>query len=174
MTARTPEQDTAPRTAEEEPVDSRQVRRRLTFGVSGDLADMPATLSPWQRAYEAWRAAGLKWGHGAPPRERAPKAASLNAVRVQAPAEPEAAPEAKPAPEAKAANARPAAKAKPEPYDVLVAGPSMPEPKPQPVMRSGMSRRLRARAAVAAGLVVVAGGVIVGVSRGEGGSGAVL
>ncbi|MGH3241833.1 MAG: hypothetical protein ACRDNL_15780, partial [Spirillospora sp.] len=63
MTARTPEQDEARRTAETEPAGtepagSRQVRRRLTFGVAGDLAGMPATLSPWQRAYEAWRAAG--------------------------------------------------------------------------------------------------------------------
>lgn len=69
MTARTPEQDEARRTAEEETAGSRQVRRRLTFGVAGDLADMPTVRSPWQRAYEAWRAAGLSWGHGAPPRD---------------------------------------------------------------------------------------------------------
>ncbi|MES9608937.1 hypothetical protein, partial [Actinomadura sp. NPDC000929] len=59
MTARTPEQHEARRTAEEGPADSRHVRRRLTFGVAGDLADMPAARSPWQRAYEAWRSAGL-------------------------------------------------------------------------------------------------------------------
>ncbi|MFS2295659.1 MAG: hypothetical protein FWJ90_23685, partial [Actinomadura sp.] len=70
MTARTPEQDEARRTAEEETAGSRQVRRRLTFGVAGDLADMPSVRSPWQRAYEAWRAAGLRWGHGAPPRDQ--------------------------------------------------------------------------------------------------------
>ncbi|MFD0682960.1 hypothetical protein [Actinomadura fibrosa] len=71
MTARTPEQDEARLPAESEPADSRQIRRRLTFGVAGDLADLPATLSPWQRAYEAWRSADLRWRHGAPPRERA-------------------------------------------------------------------------------------------------------
>ncbi|WP_433467753.1 hypothetical protein [Spirillospora sp. CA-128828] len=173
MTARTPEQDEARRTAEEEPAGSRDVRRRLTFGVAGDLADMPAALSPWQRAYEAWRAAGLNWGHGAPPRERTPKATSLNAVRADA--QPEAAPKpkaSKPKPaKRKPANARPAprpargVKAKPDPDDVLVAGP--PKPDPVPAMRTGPTRRLRVRGTVAAGLVVVAGGVIFVVAQGD-------
>ncbi|NEA29616.1 hypothetical protein, partial [Actinomadura bangladeshensis] len=76
MTARTPEQDEAPRTAEDGPAGSREVRRRLTFGVAGDVAGLRATLSPWQRAYEAWRAAGLSWGHGAPPRDAAEQPAA--------------------------------------------------------------------------------------------------
>ncbi|KAB2370661.1 hypothetical protein F9B16_34835, partial [Actinomadura montaniterrae] len=100
MTARTPERDgtSSPAGAEppadDRPDGSREVRRRLTFGVAADLADLPAALSPWQRAYEAWRAAGIRWGHGAPPRERAaapalepeaPEApASLNAIRADA------------------------------------------------------------------------------------------
>ena len=86
MTARTPEQDEARRETGEEASGSRQVRRRLTFGVAGDLADLPAATSPWQRAYEAWRAAGLRWGHGAPPRERAGRdRASGDEVRREAP-----------------------------------------------------------------------------------------
>ncbi|MEV0666705.1 hypothetical protein ACIBI3_31410 [Actinomadura luteofluorescens] len=154
MTARTPEQHEARRTAEEGPADSRHVRRRLTFGVAGDLADMPAARSPWQRAYEAWRSAGLDWGHGAPPREAAPRPASRDAVRAKSSQKP-----ARPRP------------AKPDPLDVLVAGPPRPQVRPrlQPAMRSGPTRRLRARAAVAAGLVVVAGGVIYAVSRGDDG-----
>ncbi|SFO64575.1 hypothetical protein SAMN04489713_108102 [Actinomadura madurae] len=179
MTASTPEQDEARRTAEEGPAGSRQVRRRLTFGVAGDLADMPAALSPWQRAYEAWRAAGLVWGHGAPPRERAPKAGSLNAVRLESPPEtadapaprPAKAKPAKPSKPSKPAKPAPAprrtAKAKPDPGDVLVAGP--PKPKPAPAMRTGLSRRLRVRAAVGAGVLAVAGGAIVVASQGDGG-----
>ncbi|TDC89265.1 hypothetical protein [Actinomadura sp. 7K507] len=85
MTARTPEQDEARRAADEEAAGSRQVRRRLTFGVAGDLADMRASLSPWQRAYEAWRSVGLSWGHGAPPREGPGLGtASVNKVRREA------------------------------------------------------------------------------------------
>ncbi|MGP4026902.1 hypothetical protein [Actinomadura sp. 3N407] len=191
MTARTPEQDEARRTAEEEAAGSRQVRRRLTFGVAGDLAGMRAALSPWQRAYEAWRAAGLSWGHGAPPRERsAGGAAGGGAVLPEeAPelAEPEPAehtpekPESKkPAPE-KTGSKKPVAvkpakkapeKAAPDPDDVLVAGPSMtarkqappPPPSPRP------ARRMRSRLAVVTGLVVVAGGAIFTVSQGESGS----
>ncbi|TDB80108.1 hypothetical protein E1264_34570 [Actinomadura sp. KC216] len=167
MTARTPEQDEARRTAEEEPAGSRQVRRRLTFGVAGDLADLPATLSPWQRAYEAWRAAGLRWGHGAPPRDRAEPVA-------EAPEEPPADPPDVPKPAApKPAARKPAApkpasrkpaggRALPDPHDVLVAGP----PKPA-ADGPGVGAGLRSRVAVAVGLVVVAGGVIVGASRGE-------
>lgn len=106
---------------------------------------MPAALSPWQRAYEAWRAAGLAWGHGAPPRERAPKAGSLNTVRLESPPETADAPvprpaKAKPAKPTKPSKpAKPApvprrtAKAKPDPGDVLVAGP----PKPKPLRRCG-------------------------------------
>ncbi|MFI0483197.1 hypothetical protein [Actinomadura sp. 9N215] len=191
MTARTPEQDEARRTAEEEPAGSRQVRRRLTFGVAGDLAGMPATLSPWQRAYEAWRAAGLRWGHGAPPRQRTERPA--DAPDAPKPAKPESrAPEsaqpepaerkpanpkatkpkpAKPKPAKrepatpKGAKRQPASRgtaggrAKPDPGDVLVAGP----PKPAPEALSG----LRSRLAVAVGLVVVAGGVVVGASWGD-------
>ncbi|WP_149264153.1 sialidase family protein [Actinomadura sp. K4S16] len=203
MAARTPEQHEARRTAEEGPADSRHVRRRLTFGVAGDLADMPATLSPWQRAYEAWRAAGLEWGHGAPPRSVEQRPASRDAVRADpersgaaAPETPSAkaparskpgvavaasAPPAPPEPKATQPNpsqvpARPKPPqpnavrprpVKPDPHDVLVAGP--PRPLPRPVMRSGPTRRLRARAAVAAGLAVVAGGVIFAVSRGDDG-----
>ncbi|MGI5322668.1 hypothetical protein [Actinomadura nitritigenes] len=96
MTARTPERNGTPSPAGAEPpadgrpAGSRAVRRRLTFGVSADLADLPAALSPWQRAYEAWRAAGIRWGHGAPPRERAAAPertapASRNAIRADAP-----------------------------------------------------------------------------------------
>ncbi|MGI5203583.1 hypothetical protein ACQEU6_18665 [Spirillospora sp. CA-108201] len=160
MTARTPEQHEARRTAEEGPADSRHVRRRLTFGVAGDLADMPAARSPWQRAYEAWRSAGLDWGHGGPPREAAPRPASRGAVRAKAPARPKP---ARPKP------ARPGS-GKPDPLDVLVAGPPRPRPRPRPAMRSGPTRRLRARGAVAAGLAVVAGGVIYAVSRGDDGT----
>lgn len=164
MTARTPEQDEAPRTAEDGPAGSREVRRRLTFGVAGDVAGLRATLSPWQRAYEAWRAAGLSWGHGAPPRDAAEQAAargaSRNAVRVESPperakpAEPEP-PSEKPAPKKKAA--------KGEPGDVRVAGP--PKPAPAPTVRPVLWRRLRARAAVGVGLVLVAAGTIVAVSQ---------
>ncbi|MFC4050724.1 hypothetical protein ACFOY4_13590 [Actinomadura syzygii] len=155
MTARTPEQDEAPRSADEGPGGSRRVRRRLTFGVAGDLADMPAALSPWQRAYEAWRAAGLSWGHGAPPREPA-------AARPRAPQERPAVPSAKPA--GKPA-AKPAAKARrkaavSEPGDVLVAGP--PRPPTPPLMR-----RLRFRAAIGVTLVLGAAFVVVAVSQGE-------
>src|SRR5688500_6761098 len=88
VTARTPEQDEARRTAEE-PAGSRQARRRLTFGVAGDLAAMPARSSPWQRAYEAWRAAGLTWGHGAPPRPRTDRPAPADLTDLT---EPEPAP----------------------------------------------------------------------------------
>ncbi|WP_165968921.1 hypothetical protein [Actinomadura sp. KC06] len=162
MTARTPEQDEARRTAEEEPAGSRQARRRLTFGVAGDLADMPATLSPWQRAYEAWRAAGLRWGHGAPPRERTeppadsptgPPAVAKPAPRPTAPRKPAA-----PKPAARKPPARKAASGTlPDPHDVLVAGP--PRPAAEPALWS--------RLAVAVGLAAVAGGVIIGASRGE-------
>jgi hypothetical protein len=187
VTARSPEQDEATRTDGEDPADSRQVRRRLTFGVAGDLADMPAARSPWQRAYEAWRAAGLNWGHGAPaperPRRPSGAASSLNAIRVKNPEapdvpEPEPAPPsagpAKAGPPTKAAesaapkSARVKTRAKGEPGDVRVAGP--PLPKAEPAMRPGPTRRLRVRAVFAAGLVVVAGGVIAAVSRGEDGS----
>ncbi|MEU5990951.1 hypothetical protein ABZ806_18420 [Spirillospora sp. NPDC047418] len=167
MTARTPEQDEAPRTAEDGPAGSREVRRRLTFGVAGDVAGLRATLSPWQRASEAWRAAGLSWGHGAPPREaaepaesrNASRSASRNVVRVESPPE-----ETKPA----KSKSKPAAKkkpkaAKPDPGDVLVAGP--PKPAPQPAAKPVLWRRLRARAAVGAGLVLVAAGTIVAVSQ---------
>ncbi|MGW2312785.1 hypothetical protein [Actinomadura luteofluorescens] len=152
MTARTPEQHEARRTAEEGPADSRHVRRRLTFGVAGDLADMPAARSPWQRAFEAWRSAGLDWGHGSAPREAAPRPASRDAVRAKSPRKP-----ARPRP------------VRPDPHDVLVAGPPRPPARPRPAMRSGPTRRFRARAAVAAGLVVVAGGAIYAVSRGDDG-----
>src|SRR5690606_16623121 len=280
VTARTPEQDEARRTAEEETAGSRQVRRRLTFGVAGDLADMPTVRSPWQRAYEAWRAAGLSWGHGAPPRDegaaeavpapdeaapagaaasgtagaedgapakpaagkaartgrRAAKKAAAKAAAAQEAAakgdaakddvakgdvatgdvvtedaageraekakmaaadEPavekaespesaageaaaeeaaskegaseETAPKAgKAAP--KAGKAKPKAgkgagkKAQPDPEDVLVAGPGLRTRESAP----RAARRLRTRLAVAAGLVVIAGGVIVTVARGEG------
>ncbi|MFI0373068.1 hypothetical protein ACH35V_34850 [Actinomadura sp. 1N219] len=162
MTARTPEQDEARRTAEEEPAGSRQVRRRLTFGVAGDLADMPATLSPWQRAYEAWRAAGLRWGHGAGPRERTDPPADPPAVPPEVP-KPAPRPTAPPKPSAPKPAARkpPARKAAsgalPDPHDVLVAGPPRPAAEPA----------LWTRLAVAVGLVAVAGGVIVGASWGE-------
>ncbi|MFG2090189.1 hypothetical protein [Spirillospora sp. NPDC048824] len=184
MTARTPERDEARRTAEEETGGSRQVRRRLTFGVAGDLAGMRTALSPWQRAYEAWRAAGLSWGHGAPPRERAVgDAAGVNAVRLaeapetgpDATTEPEPAgpvpaktESTKPAPE-KAAPKKPAPrKAAPDPDDVLVAGPGMAARKQAPPPRP--ARRLRSRLAVVTGLVLVAGGVIFTVSQEESGS----
>ncbi|MFA1544726.1 WD40/YVTN/BNR-like repeat-containing protein [Actinomadura chokoriensis] len=206
MTARTPEQDEAPRTVEDEPAGSRQIRRRLTFGVAGDIADMRASLSPWQRAYEAWRSAGLSWGHGAPPRERAVGPASHDALRAgdppaaavdapeppkpktaprkSAPKKPEAAkpaPAPKEAPE-KSASKKPKAappapapeksapkksapkKSKPpksEPGDVLVAG----RPARKPSGRPAPSRRFRARAAVGAGLVVVAAGTVFAVAQ---------
>ncbi|MFV2172851.1 hypothetical protein ACFHW2_33990 [Actinomadura sp. LOL_016] len=63
MTARSPQQDEA---RSDDPADSREVRRRLTFGVA---ADLPASLSPWQRALEAWRAAGIPWRHAPGPDE---------------------------------------------------------------------------------------------------------
>ncbi|NKZ04643.1 hypothetical protein [Actinomadura latina] len=187
MTARTPEQGEAPRTVEDGPAGSREVRRRLTFGVAGDIADMRAALSPWQRAYEAWRAAGLSWGHGAPPRERA---ASRNAVRAGSPpdeaasAEPKPEPAAeqpepaaeKPKPTAKkpkpsGKKPKPAAKkpkpAKPVPGDVLVAGSPKPAPKkaPKPAQRPALWRRLRTRAAIGAGLTVVAAGTVFAVAQ---------
>ncbi|MER7548021.1 hypothetical protein ABTW95_33930 [Spirillospora sp. NPDC127506] len=187
MTARTPEQDEAPRTAEDGSAGSREVRRRLTFGVAGDIADLRAALSPWQRAYEAWRSAGLSWGHGAPPRERADDRDAVAAESPAGEAEPEA---AEPAPEpasekpaaekptaekpssekaaAKKAGAKkPAPKksapVKPDPGDVLVAGP--PRPAPEPARRPPLWRRLRTRAAVGAGLAVVAAGTIVVVAQ---------
>ncbi|TDC67982.1 exo-alpha-sialidase [Actinomadura sp. GC306] len=121
MTARTPEQDEARRTSEQEAGGSRQVRRRLTFGVAGDLADMPATLSPWQRAYEAWRAAGLKWGHGAPPREqRTAEAAETAETAAGAPE--------KPAPK-KAARQKAAAKPAPEKSKLAKGKPEKAEPE---------------------------------------------
>ncbi|WP_433230542.1 hypothetical protein [Actinomadura formosensis] len=147
MTARSPEQDEARLTAEGEPAGSRQVRRRLTFGVAGDIAGMPAALSPWQRAYEAWRTAGLDWGHGAPPRELRGEGTSPGAVRPESPPDVPEPAEPKPAPR----------KVKRDPGDVLVAGP----PKPASM------RRFRVRAAVGAGLAVVAAGTIFAVSRGE-------
>lgn len=154
MAARTPEQDEAPRAAGEDPGGSRRVRRRLTFGVAGDLADMPAALSPWQRAYEAWRAAGLSWGHGAPPREPA-------AVRPKAP---EARPAVQPAKPVEKPAPKPVKKRVPsaahEPGDVLVAGP--PRPSRPPLMR-----RLRVRAAIGGALVVAAAVVVVAVSQGK-------
>jgi hypothetical protein len=60
VTARTPEQDGAPVSAEAEPLTgpgaSQRIRRRLAFSpaVSGEA-------SPWQRSAEAWRDAGLSW-----------------------------------------------------------------------------------------------------------------
>ncbi|MEV4676409.1 hypothetical protein AB0K34_32595 [Actinomadura sp. NPDC049382] len=163
MTARTPEQDEAPRTAEEDPAGSRQVRRRLTFGVAGDIADLPAALSPWQRAYEAWRAAGLTWGHGAPPRERAkPAAAPEPAAPKPAAKAPKAAKPPRPKPAKPAKSAKPA---KPDPGDVLVAGP--PKPLPPTPQKPVLWRRLRVRAAVGVALVVVAAGTIVVVAQRE-------
>ncbi|GAA0580897.1 glycoside hydrolase [Actinomadura livida] len=175
MTASTPEQDEARRTAEQEAGGSRQVRRRLTFGVAGDLADMPATLSPWQRAYEAWRAAGLKWGHGAPPRrEQTPEAAETASTGKKAGAAKKAAPK-------KPAGKKPAGKkdagkksdgkkgagkkAALDPADVLVAGPGLAAAR-----KGAAPRRLRSRLAVATGLMVVAGGAIFTVTQGESGS----
>src|SRR5690606_11968526 len=55
-------------------------------------------------------------------------------------------------------------KAQPDPEDVLVAGPGLRTRESAP----RAARRLRTRLAVAAGLVVIAGGVIVTVARGEG------
>ncbi|TDD60023.1 hypothetical protein, partial [Actinomadura rubrisoli] len=80
MTARTPEQDEARLPLTDEPADSRQIRRRLTFGVAGDLADLPATLSPWQRAFEAWRSAGLRWRHAPPLPPRTSERAKANSA----------------------------------------------------------------------------------------------
>jgi hypothetical protein len=161
VTASTPEQDEAPRTAGDEPAGSRQARRRLTFGVAGDIADLPAALSPWQRAYEAWRAAGLTWGHGAPPRERA-KAASPRETAEPEPATEAAAPKppkpAKPAKPVKTSKA-----AKPDPGDVLVAGPS--KPAQPPARKPVLWRRLRVRAAVGGVLVLAAAGTIVAVAQ---------
>ncbi|MFF4238147.1 hypothetical protein ACFYYL_19910 [Actinomadura geliboluensis] len=163
MTARTPEQDEAPRTAEEDPAGSRQVRRRLTFGVAGDIADLPAALSPWQRAYEAWRAAGLTWGHGAPPRERAKPAATPEPAAPKPAAKaPKAAKPPRPKPAKPAKSAKPA---KPDPGDVLVAGP--PKPLPPTPQKPVLWRRLRVRAAVGVALVVVAAGTIVVVAQRE-------
>ncbi|MFI0411464.1 hypothetical protein [Actinomadura sp. 3N508] len=162
MTARTPEQHEARRTAEEEPAGSREVRRRLTFGVAGDLADLPATLSPWQRAYEAWRATGLRWGHGAPPRNRTePVAEPPGESPADVPDVPEPAPPKPAVP--KPASRKPAGgRTLPDPHDVLVAGP----PKPA-ASGAGAGAGLRSRVAVAVGLVAVAGGVIVGAARSE-------
>src|SRR5690606_31498718 len=219
VTARTPEQDEARRTAEEETAGSRQVRRRLTFGVAGDLADMPTVRSPWQRAYEAWRAAGLSWGHGAPPRDqgaaeaipapdeaapagaaasgaagaedaapakpaagkaartgrRAAKKAAAKAAAAQAAAASKEGASEETAPKAgkaapKAGKAKPKAgkgagkKAQPDPEDVLVAGPGLRTRESAP----RAARRLRTRLAAAAGLVAIAGGVIVTVAPGGG------
>ncbi|WP_030164831.1 hypothetical protein [Spirillospora albida] len=86
MTASTPEQD--------EHAGSRAVRRRLTFGVAEGLAGLPGGMSPWQRAYEAWRTAGVPWGHDLPA-EPVPNAAGdpaaanravANRAAVRAPA----------------------------------------------------------------------------------------
>ncbi|MWA06362.1 hypothetical protein F8568_039670 [Actinomadura sp. LD22] len=168
MTARTPERDGAPSPAgaeppaDDRPAGSRAVRRRLTFGVAADLADLPAALSPWQRAYEAWRAAGIRWGHGAPPRERAaapqPEApASLNAIRADAPPAPEDAdPEPAVAPSETEKGEKPDA----------AAGKAQAEPPAR--ARSRGSRRLRVAVAGTAGLVVVAGGVLFALDQGGG------
>ncbi|MBO2458965.1 hypothetical protein [Actinomadura violacea] len=196
MTARTPERDGAPSPAGAQPpadvrtAGSREVRRRLTFGVAADLADLPAALSPWQRAYEAWRAAGIGWGHGAPPRERAA------APEAEPESEPEAEPEPGPEPEAPRsrnvvrADAPPAGAAKARKGAPVVAAASAPsetgadktsdaageppsratEPKraagePAPRRRP---RRTRVVVAGAAGLVVVAGGALFALDHGGG------
>ncbi|RFS85027.1 hypothetical protein D0T12_16220 [Actinomadura spongiicola] len=173
MTARTPEQHEARVTAEDEPAGSRRARRRLTFGVAGDLAGMPATLSPWQRAYEAWRTAGLSWGHGAPPRER-PAAPPTDAPDDAARSKPH--PEdvhvaGSPKPVPPPAPTRPektgAKKARPEKARPEKARPEKARPEKARPEKAG-SRRAASRSAVVVGLVVVAGGVLVGVTRGGG------
>ncbi|HEY8481291.1 MAG TPA: hypothetical protein VIL71_15825 [Spirillospora sp.] len=188
MTTSTP--DETRRTAEEDTEDSRRVRRRLTFGVAGDLVGMPGAVSPWQRAYEAWRSAGLAWGHGDAPSAKAPSAVqvapSRNGSTPTAPEEgrsgesksasgnetgtsaPEETPPRKTDP-AKPVRRRLA----PEPYDVHVAGPGLAAAKSAEKAAAKGSpraaRRPRARMAVAASLVIVAGGVVVAVNRAGGG-----
>ncbi|WP_242901230.1 hypothetical protein [Actinomadura terrae] len=165
MTARTPEQDDVRLPVEagpvggavdNEPIDSRRIRRRLTFGVAADLAGLPASLSPWQRAYEAWRSADLPWGHG--PAPRVPSAAPSAAASVAPSETPFEAPAETP-PEAPSAW-------KPirTPIDQKVYSP--PEPRRTPAR----TRRLRAGVAIAAGLVLVAGGAIVLLGRDGGGT----
>ncbi|WP_242885165.1 hypothetical protein [Actinomadura litoris] len=154
MTARTPGQDEARLAIEDEPVDSRRIRRRLTFGVAGDLAGLPASLSPWQRAYEAWRSAGLPWGHG--PAPGVPSEPPVPAPRPAGPAGPALAP-------VRADEAPPARKPTRTPVDEKVYSP------PRPRRVPGRTRGLRAGVAVAAGLVLVAGGAIVLLGRDGGG-----
>ncbi|WP_067455110.1 hypothetical protein [Actinomadura macra] len=158
MTARTPEQDEARPPTEDGPADSRQVRQRLTFGVA---ADLPASLTPWQRAYEAWRSAGLGWGHGPPPAARpAPPAAPPTAVPPTA-----VPPTAGPAP---------AVRPRPEPVDEKVysaadaARAAKSARPPRPSAKPGRTRGLRSGIAVVAGLVLVAGGVIFVLGRADG------
>ncbi|MDL4819203.1 sialidase family protein [Actinomadura opuntiae] len=133
MTARTPERGETASPADDRPAGSRQVRRRLTFGVAGDLADLPAALSPWQRAYEAWRTAGIGWGHGAPPRDRATEPAapaSRNAIRATAPPpEPEPPHKKKrkrrtPKPRQTTANPKPLSPTEPAPHNERTARPA--------------------------------------------------
>ncbi|MFB4296963.1 hypothetical protein [Actinomadura sp. NTSP31] len=161
MTARTPERDGIASPAGAEPpaddrsTGSRQVRRRLTFGVGGDLADLPAALSPWQRAYEAWRTAGIGWGHGAPPRDSAaePEAPpSRNAIRADAPSS---------EPSDPADAAEPSNEKKPEVVEPAATAPGDARRR---------TRGLRVVIAGAAGLVVVAGGVLFALDRGDDGA----
>lgn len=184
MTARIPEQDEARLPVGDEPADSRQIRRRLTFGVAGDLADLPASLSPWQRAFEAWRSAGLRWGHGLPPRERvtAPDgAASRDAIRADdtrprpRPAKPKSATSTPAAPaKAKPAEAKPPAAKPParkaakagrvtEEYAKPVAGAKAQAAGEKPrktAAETEWTRGLRPGIAGAAGLVLAAAGAI--------------
>ncbi|QXJ24689.1 hypothetical protein AGRA3207_006065 [Actinomadura graeca] len=174
MTARTPEQDEARPPAENGPADSRQVRRRLTFGVAGGLAGLPASLTPWQRAYEAWRSAGLDWRHGPPPAAPADTVVSAQAAEPVAsagPVESESAP-------VQAERAAPAARPRPVPVDEKVY--SAAEAKQAAKRAAKAARRarrpakpartrgLRSGIAVTAGLVLVAGGVIVVLGRDAG------
>src|SRR5690606_41445058 len=120
----------------------------------GGRADAGAGGGAGARAGEAERRAA---GRGPGPASERPAAEKPAAEK----------PSSEKAAAKKAGAKRPAPKksapVKPDPGDVLVAGP--PRPAPEPARRPPLWRRLRTRAAVGAGLAVVAAGTIVGVAE---------
>ncbi|WP_329519762.1 hypothetical protein [Spirillospora sp. NBC_01491] len=182
MTARTPEQDgaglmTGGRSPDgDEAPGSREIRRRLTIGDAGVLAERPAGragASPWQRADEAWREADVHWagegdpaepgadeaGRAAAPSPESTVARARRTGSIKDAAAP--APEASTEPEEPEELEEPAIPEASEPSAAAEApaeAPAEAEPRPDPDVGSGTGKRSGLTAvAIAAGAVLVVG-----------------